>query len=399
MPSRMAVRAVALSIAALACLVGAPAGALAHRQIIGGSAAPAGSWDFAAYVVESDSTGSASCTGSVIAPNVVLTAAHCVLDERTDKPLDPSAFTITTGTLDLANGGTRQVSKVTSVAVGPGFSFRTLRPDEAVLVLATPTTAPAITLATAADTALYTPGESVVLAGWGLEKAGDRDTPTELQTTNTQLQSDTACSESAAGSPIDFQPGWMLCTAGGGIACKGDSGGPIIAPVTPSPASLSDWRLIGTTSWGDNTCGYLSVAASILPLSAWITQQIGAAAGAAVGPAPAIGTIATPLGLQQAAPAVRVPIHLQLSLVDHGKTWFRLKLLATPRAPIDRMRVKLQYFTGYGFRSFASFTLISGKPVVREFSGDHGHYNVRAVVAAGPGWTAATSRREVFSLR
>jgi hypothetical protein len=398
----MAARAVALSIA---CLVGAPASALAQSpaapsaEVIGGTAAPAGSWDFAAYVVEHDSTGSGSCTGSVVAPNVVLTAAHCVLDEHTDQPLDPSAFTITTGTLDLGDGGAAQVSKVTSVSVGPGFSFRTLRPDEAVLVLATPTTAPSIPLATSADTALYTPGAAVVLAGWGLVKAGNRDTPKELQTTNTQLQSDSACSLSAAGAPIDFQPGWMLCTAGGGIACKGDSGGPIIAPVTPSPASLSDWRLIGTTSWGDNTCGYLSVAASVLPLSAWITQQIGAAAGAAAGPAAAIGTIATPLGLRQAAPTVRVPIHLQIALVGHGKKWFRLKIVATPRSPIDRLHVKLQYFTGYGFRSFASFTVVSGKPAIREFSGDRGHYDVRAVVAAGPGWTAATSKKEVFTLR
>jgi Trypsin len=385
-------------------LVLAPGGAMAQSppsaEIIGGATAPAGSWDFAAFVEAKNRGGYGTCTGSVISPNVVLTAAHCVLDDKTGKQLDPSAFKVTTGSLDLSSGGARQLTAVKSVSVGPGFNLRALRPDEAILVLTTPTTAPAIPIATKADTALYTPGASVVLAGWGLEKASSHDTPSELQTTNTQLQSDSACAASAGGAFIPFSPGWMLCTAGGGIACKGDSGGPIIEPATPSPASLADWRLIGTTSWGDDTCSYLSVAASELPLSDWITQQIAAAAGtASATPPAAVSTVPTPLGLKQAAPAVSVPIHLELQLAGHGHKWFRLKLLANPRTPIDELHVKLQYYTGYGFKSFASLTVVSGKPVVRQFSGNKGHYDVRAVSSAGPGFTAATSRKAIFTLK
>jgi hypothetical protein len=397
----MIMRAAALPIVVLLLLVGATNAVAQGRsaEVIGGTAAPAGSWDFAAYVVEHDSGGYGTCTGSVISPNVVLTAAHCVLDDKTNKQLDPSAFTITTGSLDLSHGGARQVSAVTHVSVGPGFNLQSLRPDEAILVLATPTTAPSISLATPADVALYTPGASVVLAGWGLEQPKDRDTPSELQTTNTSLQSDKACRESAGGAFITYLPGWMLCTAGGGVACKGDSGGPILEAAIPSPASLADWRLIGTTSWGDDGCNYLSVAASELPLNGWIAQQVAAAAGAASAEPPAaVATVPTPLSMEPAIPAVRVPIQLQLQVAGHGHRWFRLRLLAKPRTPIDELHVKLQYYTGYGFKSFASLTLVSGKPVVREFSGNLGHYDVRAVSSAGPGYTAATSEKAVFTL-
>jgi hypothetical protein len=405
MLSRLAARGAALSIVVVLVLAGA-AGAAANApgtpsaEVIGGAAAPAGSWDFAAFVVVSNSGGYATCTGSVISPNVVLTAAHCVLDDATNKQLDPSAFKVTTGSLDLSDGGASQVSDVTSVSVGPGFSFRALLPDEAILVLAKPTTAPAIPLATRAETSLYTPGAGVVLAGWGLEHANDHDTPKELQTTSTQLQSDSACTESAGGAFLTYSPGWMICTAGGGIACKGDSGGPVLEAAVPAPASLADWRLIGTTSWGDNTCSYLSVAASELPLNDWLEQQVAAAAGtASATPPAAVATIPTPLSMRQATPAVRVPIQLRLQVAGHGHRWFRLRLLATPRAPIDQLHVKLQYFTGYGFKSFASLTLVSGKPVIREFSGNLGHYDVRAVSSAGAGYTAAKSEKAIFTLR
>jgi trypsin len=301
-------RAAALPIVVLLLLVGATSAA-AHApsapsaEVIGGTAAPAGSWDFAAYVVEHDSGGYGTCTGSVIAPNVVLTAAHCVLDDKTNKVLDPSAFTITTGSLDLSDHDARQVSAVTQVSVGPGFNLRSLRPDEAILVLATPTTAPSIPLATPADVGLYSPGASVVLAGWGLERAKDRDTPSALQATKTSLQSDKACLESAGGAFINYLPGWMLCTAGGGIACKGDSGGPILEAATPSPVSLADWRLIGTTSWGDDGCSYLSVAASELPLNGWIAEQVAAAAGTpSTLPPAAVATVPTPLAWSPRSP-------------------------------------------------------------------------------------------------
>ncbi|MEO9174602.1 MAG: serine protease [Gaiellales bacterium] len=397
-------RAAAPPIVVLLLLVGATSAAAQapsapSAEIIGGAAAPAGTWDFAAYVVEHDSGGYGTCTGSVISPNVVLTAAHCVLDGKTNTQLDPSAFTITTGSLDMSDGGARQVSAVTSVSVGPGFSLRSLLPDEAVLVLATPTTAPAVSLATSADVALYTPGAPVVLAGWGLEHVNDKDVPSVLQATNTNLQSDRACRESAGGAFITYSPGWMLCTAGGGVACKGDSGGPILEATTPSPASLADWRLIGTTSWGDYRCSYLSVAASELPLNGWIAQQVAVAGGSgSATPAAAVATLPTALSMEQAIPVVPVPIKLELHVAGHGNRWFRLRLLANPRTPIDELHVKLQYYTGYGFKAFASLTLVSGKPVVREFSGNLGHYDVRAVSSAGPGYTAGKSGKAIFTL-
>lgn len=408
MQSRLATRMVRLAILIVPAVLGlSPAAAAAAAPpaapsgyIVGGSEAPAGSWDFAAFVSIHDGKSVGSCTASVLAPNVVLTAGHCVVSEKTGKQLPASAFKVATGTLDLANSAARQVSAVTSVLLGPGFSIRALRPDEALLVLATPTTAPTIAIASVSDTALFTPGSQVVLAGWGIETGTGKQAPSKLQTTNTQLQSDTACGETAANALLHYLPGWMLCTAGGGTACKGDSGGPIIAPSSPTPASLADWRLIGTTSWGDPTCAFLSVGASVLPLSAWITQQIAIAAGnPAVPAAGPVGRVATPLGTQAPRPAQRVATKLELRLLGHDGGAFRVELLAEPKVPIDKIHVRLEYATGHGFKTFAAVTLVSGRPYVRQFSGDKGHYDIRAVAAAGRDWTGATSKRAIFTLR
>jgi secreted trypsin-like serine protease len=63
----------ALSVALLALPMTALAGPVAE-PVIGGSAAPAGKWPDAAAVLWS---GEQACTGTLIAPNVVITPGHC----------------------------------------------------------------------------------------------------------------------------------------------------------------------------------------------------------------------------------------------------------------------------------------------------------------------------------
>jgi trypsin len=370
----------------------APGGASAKQTVIGGVAAPTGSWDFAAYVIIKNSDGLASCSGSVIAPNVVLTAGHCAVDEHTGKRLPSSAFRVVTGALDLDNAARRQLSEVQHVAVAPGFDFATLRPDSSILVLSTPTTAPVIALATSSDSALYAADHPVVIAGWGVTKKGG-EPPSALQTTNTMLQGGSSCAAAIEKTAMRYSAAYHLCTAGGGVACNGDSGGPIIAPITPTPASLSDWRLIGTTSWGDTGCSHLSVASNIQPIAPWIAQQVAAAIGAPVSP-PTTSYLPTP-------PLVRLPVPLDLSVTAHGHDWFRVRILAGTRS-LDaklKVKVKLQFYTGYGFRSFSSLTVKAGVPVTRRFEGKPGRYDLRAVAPAGSAWTAGKSKETSFSVR
>src|SRR5690242_4539549 len=73
----------------LAALIGSGS-AHATSKIVGGEPAPAGAFPFAVFVAQFDAAGNAVglCTGDLIAPTVVLTAAHCVVDDYGVVPPD-----------------------------------------------------------------------------------------------------------------------------------------------------------------------------------------------------------------------------------------------------------------------------------------------------------------------
>jgi hypothetical protein len=118
--------------------------------------------------------------------------------------------------------------------------------DAALLVLATPTTAPAITIANSSDLALLQPGTSVSIGGWGVTAPAAATAPTTLQSATTVVQATDFCT---ADIP-DFDPTEQLCTidspSNGVSFCNGDSGAPLIAE---SPASTPIDIGIASTSF------------------------------------------------------------------------------------------------------------------------------------------------------
>lgn len=163
--------------------------------IVGGTTASAGSWGFMAFVLYvGDSGPSFACSGTVIAPKLVLTAGHCAVDEDTGAALAPAGYRVFTGSLDWSNAAGRQLSAVSRVVVFPDYDPSTGAGDAAVLVLSTPTSAASVPLATAADQYLYDGNAPAQIAGWGTTAAGGQVAST-LQWADTTVQSPDYCEQ------------------------------------------------------------------------------------------------------------------------------------------------------------------------------------------------------------
>jgi secreted trypsin-like serine protease len=205
-----------------------------------------------------------------VAPNVVLTAGHC----------DSAAwrFDVIIGTTNAGVGG--ETFKVSRVVRDPHFrQFRARAGeltdfDAALLQLTTPTTAPAVRLAPAANKALYKAGTSVSVAGWGWLTYASDTTSQTLQAAKMALRSESACSSDAKAVGLVLDTADQVCalslTRATGI-CEGDSGGPLIAT-----GAHGDPVEIGITIWNSGDCttrapDYFTGTAAI---SGWLTHEI-----------------------------------------------------------------------------------------------------------------------------
>jgi secreted trypsin-like serine protease len=205
-----------------------PSGA---QAIVGGQAVKPGALPSLAKVLDYFHPGLvAECTGTVVAPRLVLTAGHCAENAGTGV-LDTAAhFRVVTGNVDWT-ASPRQELRVSQIVPYP--RYERVGPlqgsgDVALLVLRQRTNAPAIRLATSADSTLWQAGVHALIAGWGDRHGGATVRPTRLQSAPTVLQSPQWCVEHG----LDFHPSGQLCSidppryATGG--CNGDSGGPLI---------------------------------------------------------------------------------------------------------------------------------------------------------------------------
>jgi trypsin len=271
---------------ALVCAVGlavgvAQAAASVPPRIVGGQPAAVGTWPSVAYVLLTTPTGTDLCSGSVVAPNLVLTAGHCAVDQDTMTVWPGSDYEVLTGSVDpLVNAG--QISAVSQVVVDPSYKKITSSVgvvsdwDAALLQLATPTTATPLPLATPiSDAGLYDGGTAAAVAGWGSTVGGANVDPNNLQWTTTVVQSQTYCLEMAgqAGAPFDLVD--QMCaidapTDSAGM-CEGDSGGPLVA-LDPSGKLVE----IGLTSFAKADCdtSFPDYFTSIDAISSWLTPEI-----------------------------------------------------------------------------------------------------------------------------
>jgi secreted trypsin-like serine protease len=250
-------------------LVAAVAGLLAPAPadaIVGGTPAPSGRWPWMAAVLNANRENAEwaqYCGGVVIAPRRVLTAAHCVVGERS-RDVD-----VLLGRTRLTTADGRR-ARVAAISAYPGYvSEQQPSLDAAVLTLAADAGVPALALAQPGQAAAWAPGTPAWTMGWGELNAhrssgGNRYFADRLRELQLPIQGDDAC-ESAYGTGFEdfpYRPTWLLCAgAGDGRAgpCDGDSGAPL---VVGEPGS---WLDVGVLSGGDGCAapGYFDLYARV----------------------------------------------------------------------------------------------------------------------------------------
>ena len=290
-------RLIVIVLAALLAVAAASSPALARkaksglstpsRGIIGGSAASPAQWPFIVALYTKDpasptarpSSKTQFCTGSVIAPQWILTAAHCAVNPTTGQLWDtPEKVGVLAGSLSLSSGG--EMLDVTEILVYPSAPFFGEVPDVALLRLAAPTTAPAVRLADATMTAsLNASGSPSWAAGWGNTVEGKRASAPDraLEVMLPILTSRNPACKSTG----DFIPAIETCAGGsaGYDTCQGDSGGPLVVRVG------TDIIQAGITSRGTG-CGRAGAAGLYTSTGApevttWLAQAMSSAPGGA----------------------------------------------------------------------------------------------------------------------
>jgi len=246
------VRTAMLKTISLFLLLSTPALAgTIDQPVVGGTEAAPGAWpDLVAVLAPT-----AACSGTLIAPDVVLTAGHCI----GIRPVE-----VVVGTIDFAApGGGGQAIAVRSATAYPDWQHTY---DVGVLVLEHPAGAMPRTIAsTCTAEADLVAGAKVEVVGFGLTtKSGTGDNSRLHQAK--LVVTDPTCT-SAAGCAPAVAPGGEFAAGGDGTdACFGDSGGPIYL----------DDALVGVVSRGlsepGNPCGNGGIYVRADAVASWIEK-------------------------------------------------------------------------------------------------------------------------------
>lgn len=199
------------------------------------------------------------CGGTLVAPNLVVTAAHCIVAEKTAtsvRYVKPEFIDVVLGREDLGSDEGERLP-VAQLAWHPDYDTRTANNDFAVLALGEESGNTPIAIPPVSATGLWAPGGGALVAGWGCDQPGvEKGDPAcgvaapRLSGAVLTLQTPQDCS----GPPLGqgFNSSTMVCARdpeGRQSACFGDSGGPLSVR-----ANDERWYLVGVVSWGSVPC-------------------------------------------------------------------------------------------------------------------------------------------------
>ena len=305
-----------------------------YTRVVSGGIARTESWPWQVALIKPrtsrtlhDTGFQRSCSGTVIAPRWVLTAAHCVGD------LDPGDLEVLAGTHDLDQGGWR--IDVTAIRVHEDYTGVSGGSDIALLRLARAAGVAPVDVPTAERSeALATPGTLATMIGWGGLRAlpceqasgpGDNecegrergllsgilvnvltsylvdivsghvvdaltDLPvpwsdvqsSKLMETELPLIGEQACRDAYPDATIDHRTLCAEMRQGRTYSCQGDSGGPLVV------RDDDTWVQAGVVSWGVSCAkpGRYGVYTRVGAFADWIRAETDLSAVAGSGAAP-----------------------------------------------------------------------------------------------------------------
>ncbi|WP_406048823.1 S1 family peptidase [Kribbella sp. NBC_00889] len=254
-------RAAVLAVILVVVSAGAVSASTGKKLIVGGTLASVSEAPWAVALTNTASVRPTGryCSGVLVRPDKVLTAAHCM-----GRAI--ATYTAILGRADLRDDTVGRVSGISKVWIHPDYSTKTNRNDFAVLTLAKPFTGvPVMRLETNPNA--DRPGVVPTVYGWGdTAGTGPDDTLQKLAVPDLGDDVCLANKEYVAGG---YAAASNVCAGyldGTGDACQGDSGGPLVL----------NGRLLALVSWGSGCAepNYPGVYAEIAPVVKALRPQL-----------------------------------------------------------------------------------------------------------------------------
>jgi len=264
----------------------------AQQKIVGGGEATPGEYPWMAEIAVKASENSwvHNCGGSLISPEWVLTAGHCIFERGTLDKIPLANLQITLGEHDrrVAETPAEQVRTPLETIANPGFNNLPGQNDLALIHLSSPVVLNERVQVVRLGADQDGPGQNVWLTGWGTTEPGIGTGPSspvlkELRTTVIDrnkavigIESCTSYLQKESGTVIDDGDICMLSSGSDTIqsGCFGDSGGPVVVRRSPSCTEQ-----IGIHVTGDLLCAAFNVSTRVSTRLAWIKQYVPNIAG------------------------------------------------------------------------------------------------------------------------